>query len=220
MKMHFVTIVLAFFLLPDSLYAEHSLSADTIPGLNESVSKKKSFRFGLQLAGSINYIDYGTLRLLDIAPNYNWGGNIGFSFDWKVTRYNHIRFETFYEYQRLSEKLDNEYNNASVIFTNQAAGINFFPVVLKVGKKFQPQIALGSELKYLLVSERQAMLNGRNLDLSMLEPNPLQYGLIFGIGAYINRTLLEFRVQRSMVNFLENTTTDHAVTQMKFVINL
>jgi len=219
-KKYFPIVIAIFCLLPVSLYANHSFPSDSIPGTMETINKKKSFRFGMHLAGSINYINYGRLELLDIPSNFDWGGNFGFSFDWRLSRINHIRFETFYEYQRLSEHLDNEYNTATVLFKNHGAGINFFPVVLKVGRKFQPQVALGGEFKYIILSEREALLNGRNLALDKLEPNPIQYGVILGLGAYINRTLIEFRLQRSLVKFIEPSNTHHALTQMKFVINL
>jgi hypothetical protein len=182
--------------------------------------EKKSFDLGFHLSASINYLDYGSLGFLQISNDYGFGGSLGLSFDWEMANNFNIRFETFYEYQQFSDEYRDALNRFSAKFRNHGVGINLFPLILKTGNKFKPEVAFGTYIKHLLATKSEGTLNRVELEENFLTANTLQYGLVVGVGFYLNGKLIEARIQHSLVDYIEESISQNRLHQVKIVLNL
>jgi len=168
----------------------------------------------------MNYFNYGDLQAFVVASDYTWGGSLGFAFDWRFSNYYHLRFEPFYAYQQLANKYKDELNSLDITFSNHNAGLDFFPVVISLGNKIQPEISIGGYLNYIISSNYDTSLNGQPIEGINYETNNLQYGLVFGAGIYLGRKLIEVRFKKSLTDFVVNESLENSINQVKFVIVL
>jgi hypothetical protein len=178
------------------------------------------FKFGVHLAASMNYFNYGDIQAYEVVSDYRWGGSFGFSFDWRLSDFYHIRFEPFYEYQQLANEYKDELNSIDVTFTNHATGIDFFPIVFCLGNKVQPEISIGGYFNNILSSNYDTSVNGQSTEGVALEINKMQYGMAFGVGVYLGRKLIEVRLKRSFNEFVVTESLKNNINQVKIVMIL
>lgn len=178
------------------------------------------FKFGVHLAASMNYFNYGDLQALEVASDYTMGGSFGFVFDWRLSKIYHLRFGPYYEYQKLSNTFSDDLNSSDISFTNHNAGLNFFPIVFCVGNKVSPEISVGGFYNYIFSSSVAATLNGQPLENIVFETNNVQYGLVFGAGIYLGRKLVEVRFKKSLSEYVVSGDLENSINQVKFVIVL
>ncbi len=180
----------------------------------------QKFKFGIHLAMSMKYFNYGDLQALEVASDYTIGGSFGFVFDWRLSNYYHLRFGPLYEYQSLSNVYSDDLNSSEISFTNHNVGFNFFPVVFCVGDKVSPEISVGGFYNYIISSEEVTTLNGQILENIRFETNKQQYGLVFGVGIYLGRKLLEVRYKKSLSEYVVSGNLENSINQVKLVIVL
>lgn len=178
------------------------------------------FKFGVHFGISMNYFNYGDLQAFEVASDYTLGGSFGFEFDWQLSKIYHLRFGPYYEYQKLSNTYNDNLNSSDVSFTNHNAGINFFPIVFCVGNKVSPEISAGGFYNYIFSSSVAATLNGQPLENIVFETQEQQYGLVFGVGIYLGRKLVEVRYQKTLSDYVLSGDLENSINQVKFVIVL
>lgn len=178
------------------------------------------FKFGVHLAASMNYFNYGDIQALEIASDYTMGGSFGFVFDWRLSQNYHLRFGPYYEYQKLSNTYSDDLNSSDISFANHNAGFNFFPVVFRVANKVSPEVSVGGFYNYIFSSELATTLNGQPLENIEFETNEQQYGLVFGAGIYLGRKLVEVRFKKSLSEYVVSGNLENSINQVKFVIVL
>lgn len=197
-----------------------SASGQAFDVLDSIPPEPPKFKFGVHLAASMNYFDYGDIQAYEVAADYTWGGSFGFSFDWRLSDYYHIRFEPFYEYQQLANKYKDELNSIDVTFTNHTTGIDFFPVVFCLGNKVQPEISIGGYFNNILSSNYDTSVNGLSADGVEFETNKTQYGMAIGLGIYLGRKLIEVRLKKSFNEYVVTESLKNSINQVKLVIIL
>jgi hypothetical protein len=178
------------------------------------------FKFGIHLGVSMNYFNYGDLEALEVASDYTFGGSFGLVFDWRLSNIYHMRFGPYYEYQKLSNTFSDNLNSSDVSFTNHNIGLNFFPIVFRLGSDVSPEISVGGYYNYVFSSTVVTTLNGRALENIEFETNDQQYGLVFGAGIFIGRKLIEVRYKKSLTDYVVSGDLDNSINQVKFVIVL
>lgn len=184
------------------------------------LQEPSKFKFGVHLAASMNYFNYGDLQAFDVASDYTWGGSLGFSFDWRFSDYYHLRFEPYYEFQQLANKYKDDLNSLDITFTNHNLGLDFFPAVFCVGNKVMPEISVGGFVNYILSSNYETSINGQSAEDIEFETNSTQYGLVFGAGLYLGRKLIEVRLKKSLSEFVATESHKNSINQVSLVIVL
>jgi hypothetical protein len=182
------------------------------------IGKSSPVNFGIRLGPSLNFFNHGDLKAGQIASDYQWGGSIGMLLDYKVSDFIHMRLEPFYEFQRVKNRYSDDLNSVEILFKNNNLGLDLFPLVLRTGGRFQPEIAIGGFAKYVLSSRTKTVVNQQLVDNLHWQTEPIQFGFALGGGFYLGEKLLEIRWYNPLTSFVVPDTLKNKINQFQFII--
>lgn len=210
-KITFLFLILSNVLLLGQ-EVKSAVHSDSIP------EKKTEMKMGIRLSPSLNFFDYGDLSFGQIASDNQFGTAVGMVFDWKITDWNRIRLEPYFEYQKVANNSINPDISAITTFNNFILGIDALPLVLTYGGKIKGQVSLGGFAKSYLSSSQETTLDGSPVSNFEVETNALQYGFSYGIGAYVGKRLVELRYYQSLNDFVKDPFISNSINQVQLIL--
>src|SRR5690606_28968255 len=146
------------------------------------ISKSSPIDIGIRWGPSLNFFNHGDLKAGQIASDYQWGGSIGIVLDYRFSEFIHMRLEPYYEFQRVKNQYSDDLNSIEIKFKNNNLGLDVFPLVLRTGGRFQPEIAIGGFAKYGLSSQTKTIVNQQPIHDFHWQTEPFQFGIALGGG--------------------------------------
>jgi hypothetical protein len=184
-----------------------------------SVAPKKKSSTKWRVSAHASYLNFNnSLGYFDIDGDFKPGLSTGPVFNFKISPYNSMRLEPYYLYQQVQNKFVADNVDVTTSFTNHAAGLDFFPIVVRAKSKFSPTFSAGGYAQYHIRSNAESQINGLEIDFPFEDINQFQAGWIVGAGVYLNKTLLEVRLYNALVEFYPNPGASNSLRSMSFTI--
>jgi hypothetical protein len=184
-----------------------------------SIAPKKKSSTKWRVSAYASFINFNnSLGYFDIDGDFKPGLSTGPVFNFKISPYNSMRLEPYYLFQQIQNRFLADNVDVNTSFTNHAAGLDFFPLVVRAKSKFSPTLSAGGYAQYHIHSSTQTQINGTEIDFPADEFNQFQAGWIVGAGVYLNKTLLEVRLYNALVEFYPNPGASNSLRSISFTI--